>query len=795
MSKLCFSPSGELLLAVGRSHNDKDTLIGVYKWRERRLLFASKIPGSSFYDCSFLYSDNSFGICGDSAVHFWSQAQTNESYRHYRGATNLFSSKEHMTSIACVGSAIVTGSVSGTLWLWEGRVCIKRVQVFRFPITRLFADNVGLCVSTRDDGNIHLLGMDLELQRSINPTRSLQHSLVIETLCRDPNPGKLLFSDSSDGIREIDLKNLDEGSESHLVMSSRSSLTDFAIESLTCNIITVGMDGVVTVWDKDDSNVLQQHSLGRKLSCVACREHDGKEVAIGFYSDENDSSNKSNVAFVILGGDDVTKIIHRGRNSQNTITVCRYSSDGRVVAFGSEDSCIYIHSTDKNYPLVAKARGHSSPISTFDFGCKEGSDTTSFLRSNSINGEALFWNTHGKTVTPLSQRHTSWESHTCVYSNNLEGAHDLYAQENNADITSCCPLATSNARSIAVGDSRGQIRVFSYPALSKDCIYLQFQSHHGSIHKLILSNDSLYTLGREDSCLCKWKVSSLSWPHTMPPSIDNDSVIINDKRRDEAAATSIDLATATAQLEALDFSIRNGNTASPSHKPIRPWLRSIVPPSSYKPRLGPLPDSSLLLERVHGYNGRIANNLHYLSSGDSIVYSVGKTLIRYDDHGSIQHFAQVDGGITCLALHKEKSLCAVGQDDHGIVIVDVKTMNYLCRIAADDIRCLAFDESGSYLVVIDGKRLVVYNLDDDGSIISSTHTHATMTLGIKFTMKNSNELVECGMNYVRFWSIKGSEMIFEDANMTTMENVSIVQISPSTIVFILLSYRLIALSS
>jgi WD40 repeat protein len=167
-----------------------------------------------------------------------------------------------------------------------------------------------------------------------------------------------------------------------------------------------------------------------------------------------------------------------------------------------------------------------------------------------------------------------------------------------------------------------------------------------------------------------------------------------------------------------------------------------------------------------------------LSSGDSIVYSVGRTLIRYDDRDSAQqHFAQVDGGITCLALHKEKSLCAVGQDDHGIVIVVVRTMNYLCRIAADDIRCLAFDESGSYLVVVDGKRLIVYNLDDDGSIVSSTHTHATMTLDIKFTRNNSNELVECGMNYVRFWSIQGGEMIFEDANMTTMESVSLSQIT------------------
>eukprot|EP00985_Skeletonema_marinoi_P032994 scaffold40185_cov329-Skeletonema_marinoi.AAC.1 len=111
----------------------------------------------------------------------------------------------------------------------------------------------------------------------------------------------------------------------------------------------------------------------------------------------------------------------------------------------------------------------------------------------------------------------------------------------------------------------------------------------------------------------------------MPPSLYNDHVIIDEKKEDQHLSVSFELAT--AQMEDLDFSTSHAEKTSSTHKPLRPWMRSIVPPSNYTPQLGPLPDGKLVLERIHGYDGHNAkNNLHYISSGESIVYSVGKTL-------------------------------------------------------------------------------------------------------------------------------------------------------------------------
>ena len=753
-SKLSFSPSGEILLTMGSNH--KSSTIGVYKWRERRLLFTAKMPNEGFYDCSF-FSDNSFGVCGEEFVHFWTKAQPHEPYRHYRGATNLFPSQLQMTSITCVDGDVVTGSPSGALWLWEGRVCVKRLEVFRFPITKLLISSAGLFVSTKD-GTIHLLGKAFRLQQRIDQfSRSGNH--IIETLCYDTYREKILLGDNSNCLREIALNSK---SDLTVVMSCHSTLTDFAVDTLRENIVTVGGDGFVRRWDKDARAVLQQHNLERELSCIAYKQCN-EQVAVGFCKDGRNCSQSS---FVILYGNKLSNIVHDGHNSQKTLTVCKFSNDGKLVAFGSEDSSIYIHSTETSFPLIAKARGHSTPILTFDFGCANDFPDASFLRSNSISGEALYWSTHAKKQTPLSQRHTRWESQSCIYDWHLEGAHDLFTEEGSTCITSSCPLS---GRSIVVGDSSGRLRVFSNPALSKESVYLQFTNHHGSLQKIVLCGESLYTLGN-DSCLCKWKVSSLTWPSAMPPSLYNGHVIIDEKKEDQNLSVSLELAT--AQMKELDFSIKHSDKPSSN---ARPWMRSIVPPSNYTPQLDPLPRSSLVLERIHGYDGHSArDNLYYVSSGDSIVYSVGKMIVRYDEQGETQNFCSVDGNIKCLAIHQERLLCAVGQENaEHILIVDLQTMKFmsLCKRASnEDIHCLDFDKSGRFLLVLAGSRLTIHDIENE-TVIASTLTHATETLDVRFAAK-ANTLVEVGRNFVRTWFVKGSDLSFEEVDMSSMANVS-----------------------
>ena len=735
-------------------------IIEVYEWRERRLLFASKLPGSEFHDCSFLRSDNSFGICGENGVYFWIKSNSEE-YKYYPGVTNLFPSQNVMTSIACIQDKVVTGSKAGTLLLWEGRVCLNKVETFRFPITNLTASEVGLFVSTQD-GTIHLLGEELESKKRVDSV-SNSNNEIIHSMCWEPRREKLLVGDDSNCLREVTLNSV-----STSIMSSHSTLSSFAVDYRNENIITVGHDGFVRKWNSAGTDVIQQRNLVRDLSCIACNRSD-IHVVVCFSKDK--LTDKTDDAFVILSGNDLCTI-HHGKNSQVTLTMCKFSNDGKLVAFGSKDGSIYIHSIDKDFPLLAKTRGHTAPILTFDFGCAEdSSDAASFIRSNSVNGEALYWSTHGKKQTPLSQRQTHWESHGCVNGWYLEGAHDVNLEEGSAHITSCCPLSD---KTIVVGDSRGKLRVFSNPVLSKESIYLQFGSHHRKVQEIARCGETLYSFGGNDSCLCIWEICPLNWPSRMPPSFHDDHhhSIIEEKKDDKR---DVSMSLATEQMENLDFSIVQMN--SNAQKPLQPWMRSIAPPSRQTPKTGQLPSNRLILEFIHGYNGRSTkHNLHYLPGGESILYSVGKTLVKFDEAEDKQQYCAVTGNISCLAVHPERSLCAIGQKsnaDESIVIVDFNTMKYSSMIkgAAKDTVRMDFDRSGKHLLALSENRLNIHDIDNECRLTASTLTHATETLDVCFAT-NANTLVEVGKNFVRFWVVNGSEMHFEDVDMSSIQAVS-----------------------
>jgi WD40 repeat protein len=162
----------------------------------------------------------------------------------------------------------------------------------------------------------------------------------------------------------------------------------------------------------------------------------------------------------------------------------------------------------------------------------------------------------------------------------------------------------------------------------------------------------------------------------------------------------------------------------------------------------------------------------------------------------MQRFCHVAGKIRSLAIQQERSLCAVGLDDdeQGIVIVDLKTMNYmsLYKSAAKGIYCLDFDESGRYLLALGGNRLTIYDVDN-GRKIASTLTHAAESLDAKFAARKSDKLVEVGRNFVRLWFIKGSDMRFEEAEMSSVENVCCCFVSVVAILFVFISHTNAAL--
>ena len=244
ISKLNFSKSGELLLALD---NDGPHSVAVYKWRSKQIVFTTKVPGTEMYDCSFLASDNSFGVCANEAVYFWSRLKPNTPYVRHRGVFNRLSTREVMTSISCAGGTVITGSLSGRLWIWEGRVCTRLLaDRLSGPITQLHAPRKGtgggLCASTYG-GSIHLFNSGLGTSQRLVPNKGFSDSeRVTDTVCWHPNFGVLV---GQNGNLLYQMSVCDENNVTPIV-KGHCDISGVTLHN--ANIITVGKNKIKE-WD------------------------------------------------------------------------------------------------------------------------------------------------------------------------------------------------------------------------------------------------------------------------------------------------------------------------------------------------------------------------------------------------------------------------------------------------------------------------------------------------------------------------------------------------------------------
>ena len=171
------------------------------------------------------------------------------------------------------------------------------------------------------------------------------------------------------------------------------------------------------------------------------------------------------------------------------------------MAVGSANHNIYIFDA-KDYSMVARATGHTSPVHHIDFGCSKECGTTISIRSNSLNKEIMFWKLDGKQISPISQRKTVFESNSCPISWDTRTLHQLIDVDN---IESC---EMPEGKSITVvTDNSGEMRIYDSPPRIEQCA-LVVQGHGRNIGNLQFSknHNCLFTLGKYDNCLMRWEI-------------------------------------------------------------------------------------------------------------------------------------------------------------------------------------------------------------------------------------------------------------------------------------------------
>ena len=691
------------------------------------------------------------------------------------------------------GDLAVTGSTGGNLCLWEGRCCVQYTPVGTCgSITRLHVPPRGenntsgivLCVGT-SDGRIHLFGKAMSSDSvsasydSIDSALELRMSLSIASLginsCSPLNQfciDSLCFtSDNKEktkllvGLRSSDLFEMDvearrvtrgitqchgDGGSTtscSMIRSTPSStggsgqcksenkiprLSGLAINpnDAANELLTTGSDGLLCQWNLSSRRPKRTIVLEAPASCV-CYSANGSRIYVGFARTATEKAG----SHVVLSAKDLT-VLRGSRHSQQELTDCKASLDGRYYAFASKDSDIYVYDAHTD-ELLHKLRGHNNAVVKISFSQTPSSEhqreeihdansaisdlepPPTFLRSRSSSGEVLFWSLKtGKKCTYSSQQKTIWSTDSQV---NRRYIHTIGSGNIN-----CCLFQWRVLENGQHGDSPKADTRVSPPLLSP---------------KLV------------DAYQCC--------------DTDNNTSQNTDAPRQRSATNVVAAGTCS------------GGTPQ--------WRRVVVPPSKSRDSSEAtmihrdLPRSELELEFVQGFSARTAGtrSLFYANNdgGTSLIYPVGRILVRSiynrsEGQGVSQQIfhQECTSKINNVAEHPSLPLCAVSNDSDdtpAIHIVDYRQRRQMMNTvqifhleSPCKTNCLRFDKSGQYLVAIcqDKVRtesLIIVDWKSNSCIASvSATTIKQQTKDVAF-LPDGSGLIQCGASVLTFWSWSG----------------------------------------
>ncbi len=741
-----FSPSGDLLLTVGM---DEMHSVAIYRWKERKILYTTRTSSNSVSDCRFLGSDKRFGACGDSFLHIWDcEDQALPSYVQKKGLFGKSFKIQALTCLLSLQDKIISGAQDGNIFVWEGRSCIqtletpnKKSQISAMSISKDGSLGVGTA-----GGTILVYNEELELTGNYRINSSVAGLHRIDSLCCGQE--SLLVGTASSKLMEISKSG---GAVMNEITRGHAGKYSCGLATNPLNsdeVATVGDDGILLIFDSRQKCEIKTSDLECSATFI-CYSNNGKHLVVGLH--------EPNVgAFLVLNRADLSTEL-RGRPCKTKVlTDCKYSKDGKFLAFGCADHNIYIYDA-KKYTLISRATGHTTPVSHVDFGYSSdlnGTCTVS-LRSNSINNEVMFWSTNGKHLTPISQRKSTFETCTCPVTWEMKGVHT------GATIHKIKACDRSNkGDKVATVNNTGKLKIFRFPAFGKKCMYAKVSGHGGDAGNVKFSKEDkhLFTLGRYDCCLMQWSYHDRQTNSTEAEHLQEDLEVFGTRQKFPAILKE------QQGLNEVDF-----QSDKPGSKYLKPWEKSIVEPSSFDLPNTSKPPQPYLLDWVFGYNGSCPNNIFYAPE-NKIVYPIGKTIVAFD---TVQHkqffYQEATDIITSIAIHPRRNICALGQGDESFDIpcLDYESMREVQVLKGPNqatVTNMKFNRSGRLLITISADSchtMAIYDWDVHSSPIVTSLTSVSPIYDVVFT--NNGSILQAGENFLRFWSINQRAFSFRDA--------------------------------
>jgi microtubule-associated protein-like 6 len=473
---LAFSPKGDKLVSVGDDDNHSIAVATTPggSWTDGKVIAQAKGDRAVTLFATFT-EEGEFQIVTGGVKHikFWKLGS--RGVQSKKGLFGKHGKSQPLPSVATLGSKVVTGTVTGHLYVWEGRSLAKAIPAHKGSVNTLYAYALGL-VSGSKDGTVRMWSRSLEAVRAFNMLKPGPHAVVpldpnVRSVCMSADTKTLLVGTAGSEIYEI---SLDNGSmallhEAHCADELWGLDTHPKARHLA---VTSGDDKTIRVWN------LKDHRMERKTVL-------------------------DTMAHAVLSADSLD-LVHAGRDSKEWIQDVKFSPDGSMFAVGSHDNKIRVYdTTGGRFTLLCTANAHQSYITHFDF-----SADSNWIQSNCGAYELLFFNakTGEQQKSASALRDVDWATWTCVLGWPVQGIWPEASDGTDINAVARDP----SGRLLATADDFGHVRVFNYPCIDKGSEFVLGKGHSSHVTNVRFSADGnwLLTAGGNDRSLFQWRVDA-----------------------------------------------------------------------------------------------------------------------------------------------------------------------------------------------------------------------------------------------------------------------------------------------
>ena len=695
VSQLEFSADGKLLASCG---NDDNHSVAVYDWAAGTIKCSAMGGLRKVLGLAFCRADTLLQV-GLKHVYFWRIEGKHMMFKRgilgRRGKIQAFLCAVYLKTGSEGGASTylpVVGTADGHLYVFgdEGELT-KTIKAHESFLNSVAATASGLLVSGARDGLVKLwrwTGEELENTYTFD-VRDLKASLYtrVRSVDVDEENGKILIGTQGSEIYEmniIDGTNLN-GSGALIRGHYKKELWGLAAHPSKPTFCTLGDDGVLRLWDVllfKETKHLALDTGGRAV----CYDGTGALIAIGLGMPGSKKAGKKDGTFIVLNSDGLAQV-HEGRDSQESITDIKFSPDNKTLAVASYDTKVYLYNAKDGFSKRAVIKCAESWVTHIDFTV----DSQCMQISDGAHSLVFAECTNGMQIpTPASLKDAQWSTVTTPLGWGVKGFWPKNRKEN-VNINACAK--SRGGGEIASLDNYGRLALWRYPCHNENPGHLTYRGHSYNAGNVVFAAGDTHVLscGGVDRCIFQWKVNGEG---------NKDS---GDEAKDDDEDSSLELDGGLAGASAI---VLEGGTTAEQFAGIKPWFKSMVPPSTLEMENVARPDYNVDLNYVHGLRIQDCRNVLKYNAQGEILYpaaSVG-VIYRPSDH-SQQFCIGHKNDIVCLAVSACGRFVSTGDVglDVDVCVWDAltgKLLKIMERVHKRGVACMAFSPDGKYLVSI-----------------------------------------------------------------------------------------------